>query len=234
MLSLSLSWMPIIFAATSIVLVITALFADRSWLIMPWADMQIKRQLHRMRKQGACILENIHLHSRQYADVDIEYLVIGPEILALNRANYSGHILGSIRDAFWNHGNKHTTQRFENPLRQHERITNAIKHIIGARVVVKNYTIFTCGKLHIDNHDSIVSLKKFGASLPHWEDKKYNQGRQQQIAQLIANVSQTGDNSDSQAATSNEQLAVHKLLTGSVVCMLLAVVIVVFGYFHNI
>jgi len=225
--------MPIGFAITSIALVITALFADRSWLIIPWADMQIKRQLHRMQKQGACILENVHLHSRKNADVDIEYLVIGPEILALNRANYSGNILGSIRDAFWNHGNKHTTQRFENPLRQHERISNAIKHIIGTRAIVKNYTIFTNGKLHIDNHESIVSLKNLAASLPHWEEKKYNHGRQQQIAQLITNVSQPHDASGGAAKPSNEQQAVHKLLTGSMVCMFLAISMVIFSYFQN-
>jgi len=215
-------------AVLSIILLIGALLVAQPWLLAPWGHMRIRRLIHRMHKQGAYILENIHLQNRKGNDIHIEYLIIGPEIICLNSAAYAGEIYGSLRDAMWSQSSKGSNYRFENPLRQHARISESLQNIIGRKARARTITVFTRAELHTPEYENITTLKQLDLVLPKWGPQEYRKNKNQE-AHLLQNLSclETGL-PIAQHGNPTMLKAAHHLVFGSAAIMAISVFFVLF------
>jgi len=175
-------------AVVSIALLFTSLLLAKPWLAAAWERMRIRRHMHLLHKQGAHILEDIHFQDRKGNPIYIEYLILGSEITCLNSAAYSGSICGSLRDAMWSQQSKQETFRFESPLRQHARISDALKGIIGERIDIQTVTLFTHATMNTPKHKNIITLNQLALRLPINEMQKTKR-HIQALSQLIQNIS---------------------------------------------
>ncbi len=175
-------------AVISIALLIASLLLAKPWLVAVWGHMRIRHHMHLLHKQGFHILEDIHFQDRKGKPVYIEYLILGADITCLNSAAYSGSIWGSLRDAMWCQQNKEETFRFENPLRQHAHICDALKGIIGERINIEAVTLFTHASMNTPEHKNIITLKQLSLRLPLNETQKTKRYIQA-LSQLIQNIS---------------------------------------------
>ncbi|MDQ6967240.1 MAG: NERD domain-containing protein [Mariprofundaceae bacterium] len=175
-------------AVVSVVLLIASLLLAKPWLIAAWGHIRMRRHMYLLHKQGAHILENIHFQDRKGNPVYIEYLILDSKITCLNSAAYSGSICGSLRDAMWCQQNNQENLRFENPLRQHAHICNALQGIVGKRIDIQAVTLFEHAIMNTPEHKNIITLKQLTSRFPINKTQK-NKRHIEALTQLIQNIS---------------------------------------------
>ncbi len=223
MLAFSVQSLAINLAILAVLLLLAALIVAKPWLIASWSQMRIRKHLKHLHKQGAHIVENVYLRNRKGEVIHIEHLIIGNEITCLNTSARSGKIFGSLRSPMWSQETKQGCHRFENPIRQHDKITNALQGIIGNRLIIQVLTVFTHATLNTSEDNNIITLKQLNQRLPTNEAQKAK-FNSQQLLQLIQNISV-----DAQAPESNQHgnpsmlKTAHVLLTSSVTAMTISI-----------
>lgn len=229
MFALSIDSLPSGLAILSVLLLLAALITAKPWLIASWAQVRIRNHLKHMHKQGAHIIENVYLRNRKGEMVHIEHLIIGNEITCLNTSARSGKVFGSLRSPMWSQENRQGCHRFENPVRQHDRITTTLQGIIGSRLVIQVLTVFTHATLNTSENNNIITLKQLNQRLPITEVQKAK-FNSQQLLQLIQNVSVDEQTPDSHQHGNPSLLkTAHTLLLSSAAAMTLAISFMLYG-----
>jgi len=186
---------PVVMASVSIVLMLIAAFYARPWVAGVISSARIHRELSRLRKKGATVMDHIQLVSRTGDVVHIDHLVItNAQVIAISTLGYSGDIMGSIRASTWVQETAQGSHRFPNPLKNHETILHTIQSALGNRLKVRAISAFTAGRLHSDSKD-VVAAGECAKAMHAAIEGVTTGAKQQWAANIIGNIALTGGES---------------------------------------
>lgn len=175
-------------AGISTILLALAIWLAAPWLIAFFGQERLIAQLKQFERNGATVFNSILLPDKKGETTHISHLVItNGSITVIERLGYSGDIYGSLRDALWTQSNK-GQHRFPNPVRNHDAIRTTLQGILGTEMRIRTITVFTAGKLHIQQSPYVIPSKAFDQVTEQLLQEKASGPKQAWASNLLRNI----------------------------------------------
>jgi hypothetical protein len=182
---------PVILAAISMTTLFLAIYLARPWLAGMIGNARIERELGRLKKKGATVMNHIQLATKAGDVIHIDHLVItNAQVIAITTLGYSGEIMGSVRASTWVQETAQGSQRIPNPLIHHQEIVRTIQSALGDRIKIRAISAFTAGNLSTDSKE-IVQAAACAKAMHAAVESVTTGAKQQWAANILRNITLT-------------------------------------------
>ncbi|MDX8395693.1 MAG: nuclease-related domain-containing protein [Mariprofundaceae bacterium] len=173
----------------SLLLFIVSAFLAKPWLAGYLGQQRIQRELQKLTRKGATVLDYIQLPNQTGEMLHLQHLIItNRHLIAVNLVGYSGNIYGSLHDGMWVRETSQGNVRFPNPIRSQEEIQKTLAARLGNRQEIKTITVFTAGKLHVGESEQVIQASELSNILQPLTDDIKGGTRIGWASQLINNL----------------------------------------------